>query len=122
MNLKARAQQIKEDFPVLLLALRKPETPPLAKLFAGITIAHLLSPIDLIPDFVPVLGYLDDLLLVPALIALTLRCIPTNVMAQCREEVMAQPMGMKRKKWYYAIPVLLIWALFALWIYNICFS
>lgn len=70
MKLKERAKQLKSDIPVIFIALRDKETPLIAKIFAGITVAYALSPIDSIPDVIPVLGYLDDLILLPALVAL----------------------------------------------------
>lgn len=60
MDLKARAKKLKTDIPALFLALKDKKTPILAKIFAGITVAYALSPIDLVPDFIPVMGYLDD--------------------------------------------------------------
>ena len=84
MNLKARAQKLKTDIPALFLALKDPETSIAAKIFAGLTVAYALSPIDLIPDFIPVLGYLDDLLLLPLLVALTVKFIPAEVLDKYR--------------------------------------
>ena len=78
MTLKDRAKQLKTDIPAVFLALRRRETPWYAKLLAGVTVGYALSPIDLIPDFIPVLGYLDDLILLPALVALTIRCVPAE--------------------------------------------
>ena len=79
MTLKERARKLKQDVPAVFLALKGRDTPLLAKILAGVTVAYALSPIDLIPDFVPVLGYLDDVLLLPALIALTVKLIPNKV-------------------------------------------
>ena len=79
MTLKERAKKLKRDVPAVFLALKDRETPLLAKITAAVTVAYALSPIDLIPDFIPVLGYLDDVLLLPALIALTIRLIPKEV-------------------------------------------
>jgi len=111
MNLKERAKQLKIDIPAVFLALKKKETPLLAKIIAGITVGYALSPIDLVPDFIPVLGYLDDLIILPALVALTIKLIPTEVFAQCRIESDAIWQNGKPKKWYYAIPIVLIWLL-----------
>lgn len=74
----------------LWLAARDPRTPAGAKLVAGLTAAYALSPIDLIPDFIPVLGYLDDLLIVPAGIWLALRLIPPELMVELRAEAVAR--------------------------------
>ena len=109
MNLKESAGKLKRDIPALFLALKDHETPVLAKVFAGLTVAYALSPIDLIPDFIPVLGALDDVVLLPALIVITMKLIPAHVFERCR----AQSEGMwkdgKPKKWVYAIPIMLIW-------------
>lgn len=111
MNLKARARQLKTDIPAVFLALRKKETPLAAKLLAGITIAYALSPIDLIPDFIPVLGYLDDVILLPVLIALTVKLIPADIFSTCQAEAKYLWADGKPKRWYYAIPILAIWVL-----------
>ena len=87
---KARARALKRDTYALYLACRDPRVPWYAKALAAAVVAYALSPIDLIPDFIPVLGYLDDLLLVPLGLALALRLIPAPVMAECRREAAAR--------------------------------
>ena len=109
MNLKERAGKLKTDLPALFLALKDHETPALAKVFAGITMAYALSPIDLIPDFIPVLGYLDDVILLPVLIEITVKLIPTPVLERCRAQSEGMWKNGKPKKWVYAIPIVLIW-------------
>jgi uncharacterized membrane protein YkvA (DUF1232 family) len=109
MNLKDRAKQLKKDIPAVYLALKKKETPWYAKALAIITVGYALSPIDLIPDFVPLFGYLDDLLLLPLLVAATIKLIPEDIMKQSRIESENQWQNGKPKKWYYAIPIVLIW-------------
>lgn len=64
-NLKERAQKLKTDIPAVFLALKEKRTPFLAKMIAAVVVVYALSPIDLIPDFIPVLGYLDDLIILP---------------------------------------------------------
>jgi uncharacterized membrane protein YkvA (DUF1232 family) len=86
MSLKAWARQLKAEVIALWLVARHPETPLAARLVAGAVAAYALSPIDLIPDFIPVLGLLDDLLIVPAGIWLALRLIPPPLLAECRAE------------------------------------
>ena len=113
MTLKERAKQLKTDIPAVFLALKKRETPWTAKLLAAVTVGYALSPIDLIPDFIPVLGYLDDLILLPALVALTVKLIPVEVMAACRAEAEGMWANGKPKRWYFAIPVALVWLLVA---------
>lgn len=102
---------LKVEVPAVFIALHKKDTPLAAKLFAGITVAYALSPIDLIPDFIPVLGLLDDLIILPALITLTVRLIPDDIMQVCREEAKSLWADGKPKKWRYAIPVIFVWAL-----------
>lgn len=111
MDLKARAKKLKTDIPALFLSLKDKETPIVAKLFAGITVAYALSPVDLIPDFIPVLGYLDDVILLPMLVALTIKFIPKDVLERNRKEAAGLWDNGKPKKWYYAIPIILIWVL-----------
>ena len=111
MNPKERARSLKKTVPAVFLALKDKDTPVIAKVLAGITVGYALSPIDLIPDFIPVLGYLDDVILLPALIALTIKLIPATVWE--RNLALAENMWQdgKPKKWYYAIPIVLIWLL-----------
>lgn len=116
MNLKDRARQLKTDIPALVIALKDKETPIAAKILAGIVVIYALSPIDLIPDFIPVLGYLDDLIILPALIVLTLKLIPADVLNRCREE--ARLLERTNSKWIYAIPFVLVWVVLLLWILN----
>jgi uncharacterized membrane protein YkvA (DUF1232 family) len=113
MNLKEQAKKLKTDIPAVFIAMKKKETPIIAKIIAGLTIVYALSPIDLIPDFIPILGYLDDIIILPALISLTLRLIPPEVFAICREEAKGLWTAGKPKKWYYALPILIIWLIIA---------
>ncbi len=85
VHLRQRAQKLKTETYALYLAYRDPRTPWYAKVWAVIVVAYALSPIDLIPDFIPVLGYLDDLVLVPVGIALALKMIPPVVMEETRQ-------------------------------------
>ena len=118
MDLKERARKLQMDIPAIFLALGDRETPVIAKVLAGITVAYALSPIDLIPDFIPVLGYLDDLLLLPILVALTVKFIPAEVLERNRKRSAGMWKDGAPKKWYYAVPVVLFWlavAGFLLW-------
>ena len=83
-ELKKRARHLKAETFALYLAARDPRTPWYAKLLVAGIVAYAFSPIDLIPDFVPVLGYLDDLILIPIGIALAIKLIPHSVLAECR--------------------------------------
>ncbi len=81
-----RARALKQEVYALYLAFRDPRTPWFGKAFAALVVAYAFSPIDLIPDFVPVLGYLDDLVLLPLGVIIALRMIPPEVMADARAE------------------------------------
>ena len=122
MNLKERAKKLKTDIPAIFLALKDKETPIIAKIFAGITVAYELSPIDLIPDFIPVLGYLDDVILLPAFVALTIKFIPNDILEKKRKLSERMWENGKPKKWYYAIPIVLIWILIVIWILKCIFG
>jgi uncharacterized membrane protein YkvA (DUF1232 family) len=84
-SLKNRARGLKRETYALYLAVRDPRTPWYARAIAAAVVAYALSPLDLIPDFIPVIGYLDDLILVPLGIALALKLIPEPVMRECRQ-------------------------------------
>jgi uncharacterized membrane protein YkvA (DUF1232 family) len=107
-RLRARAKALKAEVDALGLAYRDPRTPWYAKAFVALVVAYALSPLDLIPDFVPVLGYLDDLILVPLGIALALRMIPADVMTECRAAA-AQRDGRKRS-WAGGALIVVVWA------------
>ncbi len=111
MTLKERAKQLKTDIPALFLALSDKRTPFWAKALAVLTVGYALSPIDLVPDFIPVLGYLDDLIILPALAAAAIKLVPADVMAECRERSKGMWENGKPKRWYYAIPIVLVWLL-----------
>jgi len=89
--------------------LKKKETPLLAKILAVVAVGYALSPIDLIPDFIPVIGLLDDVLLLPGLIAIVIRMIPKDVFAEYRKEAEGLWLDGKPKKWQYAIPITTFW-------------
>lgn len=118
MTLKERANNLKRDIPAVFLALKDEETPVLAKVIAAVTVAYALSPVDLIPDFIPVLGYLDDVILLPALIALVIKLIPQSVWDRCCRQSQDMWQDGKPKKWYYAVPVVVIWVMFLLLIFR----
>lgn len=114
--LKERAEKLKRDLPAVFFALKDSKTPLLAKLFAGLTVLYAFSPIDLIPDAIPVLGLVDDMLLLPLLITLTIKLIPKKVWQRSQEK--ASRMDLKVKvRWYYVLPVLILWAILAVLVY-----
>lgn len=111
-ELKKRARLLKAELHALWLASRDPQTPAAARWLIVCVVVYALSPIDLIPDFIPVIGYLDDLILLPLGIALALRMIPSEVVAQCRERARLEPFNIPEKwKTRAVITVILIWLL-----------
>jgi uncharacterized membrane protein YkvA (DUF1232 family) len=113
---KQRARRLKAETYAIYLAYRDPRVPWYARLFVACVIGYAFSPIDLVPDFIPILGYLDDLILVPVGIALALKMIPPAVMAECREKaqgVMAQGKPVNRAA---AAVIIAIWLLLAAWV------
>ena len=108
-KLTDRAKKLKTDIPAVFLALKEKRTPWYAKIIAAVVVIYALSPIDLIPDFIPVLGYLDDLVILPALIALCIKYIPKDIFDDCRKRAEGLWGNGKPEEWYYAIPFILIW-------------
>jgi uncharacterized membrane protein YkvA (DUF1232 family) len=106
-------RNLKKETYALYLAARDPRVPWYAKLLAICVVGYAFSPIDLIPDFIPVLGYLDDLVLVPLGIALVLKMIPGEVMAECREKAHAVMAQGKPTNWVAAAVIVSIWLLLA---------
>jgi uncharacterized membrane protein YkvA (DUF1232 family) len=110
-RLRTKAKQLKYEVSALYLAYRRKDVPFYAKIGIVIAVGYALSPIDLIPDFIPVLGYLDDLILVPLLISLAIKLIPPPMLEACREEAKDLWKHGKPKKWYYGLPIIIIWLL-----------
>jgi uncharacterized membrane protein YkvA (DUF1232 family) len=106
---KARARQLQAEVYALYLAYRDPRVPWYAKVLAACVVGYAFSPIDLIPDFIPVLGYLDDLVLIPLGIALTLRLIPPEVMVECRERARSELAAGKPVSRVAAAVIMAIW-------------
>lgn len=121
-ELKQRARHLKSETFALYLAARDPGTPWYAKLLVAGIVAYAFSPIDLIPDFVPVLGYLDDLILIPLGITLAIKMVPPSVLAECRaraQEAMQNGRPVSRVAGTVIIVIwLLLVALFAVWAFE----
>lgn len=109
--LKQWARQLKREVYTLYLAYKDPRTPWLARIVTACVVGYAFSPIDLIPDFIPVLGYLDDLVLVPLGTALALRLVPADVMADCRAE--AATAAERPTNWLAAGLIVVLWLLLA---------
>lgn len=110
-TLKQWARTIKHDLVALWLAARDPRVPWYAKAIAGVVAAYALSPIDLIPDFIPILGYLDDLIIVPLGMLLAVRLIPPDIMSELRAEAATRS---KPRTWAGLVSILAIWTVAAL--------
>lgn len=106
---KQWARGVKQDVAALWIAGRDPRTPLAAKIVTLAVVAYALSPIDLIPDFIPVLGYLDDLLIVPLGVMLAIRLIPAPLLAECRQQ--AADLGRRPRSKVGLAIIVSIWAL-----------
>ena len=116
INLKSWAKALKRDVMTLWFALKHPLTPWYARAFAAVLTAYALSPIDLIPDFIPILGYLDDLIIVPVGVWLLLRLVPTQVLADSRAQADEWFLQGKQKPLsFFGLAIILAVWCFAVW-------
>lgn len=106
-NIREKAKLLKKQIPAIFLAMKRRDTPLLAKIFALITIVYALSPIDFVPDFIPILGYLDDIIILPFLVTITIKLIPDSILNECQKETENIWQDGKPNKWYYAIPIII---------------
>ena len=113
-ELKQRSRNLKAETFSLYLAARDPRTPWYAKLLVAGIVAYAFSPIDLIPDFVPVLGYLDDLILIPIGIALAMKLVPHSVLAECRARAQETMQNGKPVTRVAGTIIVVIWLLLAM--------
>ncbi len=109
-HVKAKVKEIKQNIATLYFASKDQTLPLLPKLMTLVTLGYALSPIDLIPDVIPILGYLDDLIILPALIILTIKLIPDEILAQAKKKALAHPILLK-KSWLTGILFITIWIL-----------
>ena len=110
-RLKLRAARLKTEIHAIVLAYRDPRVPWYAKALAAGVVAYALSPLDLIPDFIPVLGYLDDVILLPIGIALVLKLIPPDVLAECRQRAEEKAGADQPKSTAAAVIIIAVWLL-----------
>ena len=111
--------ETKKQLLVLYLAYRDERVPWYAKLFTMLVVAYAFSPIDLIPDFIPILGYLDDLILVPLGVYLALKLIPKEVLEDCKRKVEERQITSKPKNWITGIIIITLWILVFVWAVKI---
>ena len=120
--LKRRARRLKAETYALYLAARDPRTPWYARLLVAGVVAYAFSPLDLIPDFIPLLGYLDDLILLPLGIALAIKLVPPAVLAECRARAQASLQNGRPVSRAAGAVAVLLWltaaGLCAVWVYR----
>lgn len=108
-KIKVKAKELKRDIRALYLAYKRQDVTWYAKAFAALVIGYALSPIDLVPDFIPILGYLDDLILIPLGIHLALKLIPEKIMMECRSKSSEAFATGKPKNWIAGSIIILLW-------------
>jgi uncharacterized membrane protein YkvA (DUF1232 family) len=107
--LKDKARKLKTEITTLYYVYQDPKLGLLPKIIILFTLGYALSPIDLIPDFIPVLGYLDDLVIVPALISISIKLTPEEIFASAREKAIKEPIKLKKNNWFFALLFISIW-------------
>jgi uncharacterized membrane protein YkvA (DUF1232 family) len=109
-NLWARLKAFQHDLYLLYLVARHPETPTFIKGLTGLIALYVLSPIDLVPDFYPIIGYMDELILTPIFINAVLKLVPSHILAACQKVKMQKPLARKAKSWltFFIISAILI--------------
>lgn len=117
-KLRQWARALKSNVIALYFALKHPETPLYVKAYIAIVVGYALSPIDLIPDFIPILGYLDEVILLPLFIALALKIMPADVMQVCRQKATTEPPAIKPNIWLAAYVIAALWLFLFYFIYR----
>lgn len=120
--LKQTARALKREAVVLQLAMGDPRVSLLPKVIAALTLGYLVSPIDLIPDFIPVLGLLDDLLLVPLAIKLVLWLIPSEIVKDLRSKVEMEKSQLSASPWPAVVLVFSLWTIALVYLWRILFE
>lgn len=122
MTFKDKMKTINRQVTAVFLALQDNRTPWYAKVVGFFALSYALSPVDLIPDFIPVLGYLDDVVIVPILVVLTRKLISNNVWEDCLTQVEDIWSEGKPKRWFYIIPIVITWIVGIIVVYGIIVS
>lgn len=113
LKLKEKAILLKQNISTLYYASKNPKLPLRAKCLIIFIIGYTMSPIDLIPDFIPILGYLDDIIIIPFLIAIVIKMIPNDILIDSKNKAKEQKLSLK-KNWVFGVVFILIWALIIL--------
>ena len=122
VKVKEWAKELKLQSRILQVVYKDERTPLKAKILIWITLGYLFSPIDFIPDFIPVIGYLDDLIIVPLLIVLTIKIIPKIVWDDASRRVNTEPEIKWKKNWLIITGISLVWLLCLLWLFKYGFN
>lgn len=117
-KLKEKVKVMKQELSVLLIAYKDRRTPLLPKLILALTIGYMLSPIDLIPDFIPVLGMLDDIIIVPLLIKASVKLIPEHILEDARKQAATIPPDKRKANWIGAVVIVVIWIVVVVFVYK----
>lgn len=115
---KKKSKELKQEVGALYLAYKRKDVPWYAKVFVLIVVGYAMSPIDLIPDFIPILGYLDDLILIPLGITIALKLIPKEIMTECRNEAEKALKSKKQNSWIAGAVIVSIWIIMLLLIFK----
>ncbi len=118
-RLNRAARLLKSRLLELYYAYQDPALPWKAKIPVAAALLYALSPIDLIPDFIPVLGYLDDVIILSALFTVALRSIPPDILESARERARKEPFRVTAH-WYFAVPFIIVWAILAFFLIRAC--
>ena len=116
---KDKADEINHLISAMYIAIKRTDTPLYAKIACGLCVYYVLSPLDLVPDFIPVLGAVDDVLVLPFLLWLSVKLMPEDILNECKQQAKDIDHADRKTKKRYMIPVLAVWALLLFWAYNL---
>ena len=116
---KDKADEINQLISAMYIALKRSDTPLYAKIACGLCVYYVLSPLDLVPDFIPVLGAIDDVLVLPFLLWFSVKLMPEDILEECKAQAKATDLTDKRVKKRYMIPILIVWGLLLFWAVNL---
>jgi uncharacterized membrane protein YkvA (DUF1232 family) len=121
-RIKAWANNLKRQLFILYFAYKDERVPWYAKLFTACIVGYAFSPIDLIPDFIPILGYLDDIIIIPLGIMLALKMIPKAVLVECEVKAEELIKNGKPRNWIFGSMIILLWGLIATWVIYMAYQ